>query len=613
MKLRLSVKLIGLFLLLGLLPLLLISLVINNQAGDALRKKSFDKLMVARSLLEDQLILYFKERRNDIAVLAVNPNIMLSLESFHEIFHTFAKTNKKIGTPEWVAAANPKLVSWLEKRIGYSGYHDLLLIDEDGHVVFSVAKESDLGENLVHGAMKESPLGLLFAKAKQGVAIQDFMPYAPSKGEYAAFMGAPIQKDGVFLGVIALQLPTEPVDKLMKERAGMSDSEETYLVGRLNGVSAYRSNRSVKEGRIGQKKSDEWIEKALNGETGSAVKMGSTGKSELISYSPLEQLPGLNWAIISTWDVDDAFAEMHTLNQAVLILGLILTVAVVLVGWYFARSISVPLTNAVNVINSSATQIAASINQQERVAAQQSAAVNETNTTMEELGASARQSSEQADSAANGAKMALELTQQGMERVVETLVSMEGAKEKVEAIAQQILRLSEQTNQIRDITGLVSDFANETKMLAMNAAVEAVRAGEHGKGFSVLAVETRKLADESKRSAGRINGLVGEIQKATNATVMTTEEGSKTMISGIAITRKTAEAFQAVSEAITATAEGSQQISMNVRQQAVAVRQVVEAMQSINTGARENATGISQVKLGIQTLNDAARILKDLV
>lgn len=612
MKVRLSVKLIGLFLLLGLGPLIVVSSLLNLQAGEALREKAFHKLEVSRSLLKSRVENYFSERRNELASLAINMTVAQSMTVFHELHETFTKARKKIGTSEWVESLDPKLVVWMEKRIGLNGYHDLLLVDVDGNVVYSVGREADLGENLLHGPLKESPLGLLFVKVRQGMAMQDFMPYAPSKGEYAAFIGAPIHKEGQMLGVIVLQLPTDPVDAMLNDREGMEESEETYLVGRLNGVDSYRNNRTVKEGRIGQKRSDDWISKALNGETGKILKTGSTGKLELMSYGPLE-ISGLTWAIMSTIAADEAFAEMNQLNRAIWILGLILSVVVLVAGWYFARSISVPLTNAVNVINSSATQIAASINQQERVAAQQSASVNETNTTMEELGASARQSAEQADSAANGAKMAMELTQQGMERVEETQLSMETAKERVDAIAQQILRLSEQTSQIRDITGLVSDFANETKMLAMNAAVEAVRAGEHGKGFSVLAVETRKLADESKRSAGRINGLVGEIQKATNATVMTTEEGSKTMAQGIAITRKTAEAFQAVSEAINTAAEGSQQISMNVRQQAVAIRQVVEAMQSINTGAKESATGLVQVKIGVQTLNDAARILKELV
>ncbi len=285
----------------------------------------------------------------------------------------------------------------------------------------------------------------------------------------------------------------------------------------------------------------------------------------------------------------------------------------VLGSWFYARTISQSLSSVIENLTTSVTAISTSIDQQKRIVSQQAASVNQTNITMEELGASAKQSAEQASAVAEGTRNTLTLAQQGIARVDETLNSMDGTKKRVEDIAKQILVLSEQTGQIRAITDMVSDFANETKMLAMNAAVEAVRAGEHGKGFSVLAVETRKLADESKRSAGRINDLVAEIQKATNSTVMATEEGSKTVDQGVAITRDTAQTFQGVTDSVESVSRNAQQISLNVRQQSEAVSQVVESMKTLNNGARETNTGIAQVKEGITVLQKAAQTLREMV
>ena len=93
--------------------------------------------------------------------------------------------------------------------------------------------------------------------------------------------------------------------------------------------------------------------------------------------------------------------------------------------------------------------------------------------------------------------------------------SIDTLKIRVSGIAEQILRLSEKNSQISNIIGLVSELANETNMLALNAAVEAARAGENGKGFEVVAVEIRKLADESKKSALKIQEIISEIKKAT--------------------------------------------------------------------------------------------------
>ena len=283
---------------------------------------------------------------------------------------------------------------------------------------------------------------------------------------------------------------------------------------------------------------------------------------------------------------------------------------VVFAGWLYARRVSASLADLTHLLATAVSQMSATVVVQERITVQQASSVNQTSTTMTELGASARQTAEQANGAASAAQRAMETSQQGEVRVAETLRSMESTKVRMEAIAKQILLLREQTGQIRDITELVSDFANETKMLAMNAAVEAVRAGEHGKGFSVLAVETRKLADESKRSAGQIRALVDKIQKATHATVMVTEEGSRSVEEGMAITRDTEEMFQSLGRAIGAASEGSQQISMNVRQQSLAIKQVVEAVQSVNMGAKESASGIAQIKDGIQSLNEASQTLQ---
>jgi methyl-accepting chemotaxis protein len=282
-------------------------------------------------------------------------------------------------------------------------------------------------------------------------------------------------------------------------------------------------------------------------------------------------------------------------------------------GILLGLSFSKPISGAVNSIASTAAEMAAMVEQYERVTAQQAAAVNETTATMDELEASFRQSAEQAEVATTRARQALTLTEDGTSAVKQTLEGMSSLKSKVEAIAEQILRLSEQTSQIGNITNLVSELANQTNLLALNAAVEAARAGEHGKGFAVVAAEIRKLADQSKKSAERINTLVLDIQNATNATVMATEEGTKTVEQGTHLTHRTADTFDGLAASITNVFESSQQTLLNVKQQVAAVRQVVEAMDAINNGSKETASGITQTRIGVQQLNDAARNLQIIV
>jgi methyl-accepting chemotaxis protein len=282
-------------------------------------------------------------------------------------------------------------------------------------------------------------------------------------------------------------------------------------------------------------------------------------------------------------------------------------------GALITAGISRTLQKSVGYITTSSNEIATTVEEQERVAHQQAASVNETTTTMDELEASFRQSAEQARAAAAAARQALELTESGTQAVGENMEGMFTLEKKVGTIAEQMLQLSEQANQIGSISQLVSDIASQTNMLALNSSVEAVRAGEHGKGFTVVANEIRKLADQSQRSADKINELVSQIQNSINSTVMVTEEGTKTVSTGVEIARRTEQAFVGAAEAVNQVVLNNQQISLNLKQQLDGIQQVVQAMETINQGAKETASGITQAKVGTQQLNETAMELKQLM
>jgi methyl-accepting chemotaxis protein len=239
--------------------------------------------------------------------------------------------------------------------------------------------------------------------------------------------------------------------------------------------------------------------------------------------------------------------------------------------------------------------------------------VNETTSAIEDLGAITLQSAEQADNAAGGARQALSLAEGGTLTVGRTIEGISGLRDQVTAIANQIIRLSEQTGQISTVSELVADLANQTNMLALNAGVEAARAGEQGKGFAVVAGEIRKLADQSKKSADQINSLVNEVQAAINSTVMVTDEGTKKATMGIELAEETGDVFASIADSINQVFLNTQQIAQSSKHQAVTVQQVVAAMNAINLGAKETASGIIQVKDATKELNKAAENLEAVV
>ncbi|MBE9079380.1 chemotaxis protein [Romeria aff. gracilis LEGE 07310] len=314
-----------------------------------------------------------------------------------------------------------------------------------------------------------------------------------------------------------------------------------------------------------------------------------------------------NDAVFAAENISTANVRRTQFTQGAILL---LELGVLAFIFWTVQQASKTLQTAANSVADGSTQIATTLEDQSRIVTDQTASVTQTTTTVEELGASSMQAAHQANASAASAKQALDLSENGRLAVRETLDGIATLRAKVEDIAEKIMQLSEQTDQIYTVSKLVADVADQTNMLALNAAVEAARAGEQGKGFAVVAGEIRKLADQSRGSANKISTLVGEIQSSINSTVMVTDEGNKTAAAGIELTENILAVFQEIAEAVNEVSIASQQIASTSKQQAVGVQQAVSAMNAINLGAQETATVVSQVKSSTDELKDVARQLQ---
>ncbi|MEA4909077.1 MAG: methyl-accepting chemotaxis protein [Chloroflexi bacterium] len=258
-------------------------------------------------------------------------------------------------------------------------------------------------------------------------------------------------------------------------------------------------------------------------------------------------------------------------------------------------------------------EILAAVSQHTASANEQSAAINQTTTTVDEVRAAAEQTAQKANAVAHEAQGAVAVSEDGRQSLEAIISGMIEIREKVQAIAQDILALSEQTQQIGEITATVNDIADQSNLLALNATIEAAKAGEQGKGFAVVATEVRNLADQSKQATTKVRSILSDIQKATNAAVLATEQGTKGVDTGMALAQQAGGVINQLAEIILEASQAAQQIAISAHQQSIGMEQISQAMKDINQATVQFVAGARQSQTAAENLNVMAQGLQKTV
>ena len=270
------------------------------------------------------------------------------------------------------------------------------------------------------------------------------------------------------------------------------------------------------------------------------------------------------------------------------------------------------LRSGTHSISTAATEIFATVSEHTASANEQSAAINQVTATVSEAQASSQQVVSKAGEVAQLAQDAVRVGQDGADSVDAILRGMQDIRTKVEEIARNILSLSEQTQQIGDIIATVTDIADQSNILAINAAIEAAKAGEQGKGFAVVAGEVRNLAEQSKQATAKVRSILVDIQKATNAAVLVTEQGTRGVESGMTLAQRAGDVIGQLAGSIRNASQSAQQISAASRQQSLAMDQIAQAMREINQATIQFVTGARQSQSAAEGLNDLAQQLQTM-
>ncbi|MEA3211648.1 MAG: hypothetical protein QOE70_4705 [Chthoniobacter sp.] len=277
------------------------------------------------------------------------------------------------------------------------------------------------------------------------------------------------------------------------------------------------------------------------------------------------------------------------------------------------RNVMGELVEAVNVLASATAQISAASSEMAASAAETASAVTETTATVEEVKHASGTSSETARHVSDQAQAVADVSQSGKKSVEDVIAGMALIRQHMESVAGSILSLNAQSQTIGEIIASVDDLATQSKMLAINASMEAAKAGSEGKGFAVVAQEVKSLAEQSRQATTRVRSILTQIEKATSSAVLTAEQGSKSVEAGVLQSTAAGNSIAALADSVARAAQATTQIAAASHEQFVGMDQVVLAMENIQKACARTAAGTRQAEAAAQRLNELGRKLKGLV
>jgi methyl-accepting chemotaxis protein len=339
-QMSMRAKLLTLFLLVGVVPFAVVGFTALMKTSSALTKQSYGQLVAVRDIKKEEIERYFHEREEELGLLVetvaslrqqgfekLDAVQQLKSEAVETLFAQIrsdvtAQQDRSIctkGMSEYqhylsTGEATAELERYHGIITGFVAntfYEDFYIFDVDARCVETATRGPDYGQSFAEGELARTNLGRAVAQSLSGeIVVADFAAYAPKGGKQCAFIAAPIISGGEQTGVVALQIPTEPFNEIVQTRIGMGETGETYLVGRADGVTSFRSDMlTMGDGAyvVGYPISTAYIQSALDGEAADDVFTDSAGRLVMVAYSPLD-IDGVNWAMVTKANMEEVIA-----------------------------------------------------------------------------------------------------------------------------------------------------------------------------------------------------------------------------------------------------------------------------------------------------------------
>ncbi|MBB3121759.1 CHASE3 domain-containing protein [Pseudoduganella violacea] len=353
------------------------------------------------------------------------------------------------------------------------------------------------------------------------------------------------------------------------------------------------------------------IDLRKGGRAGEALNivLGGEGKKTMDALRTVcEQISREERELLSKREAD---AEATSSRAKITIVGgtVLCLLFVVAAGILITRSLTGRLGMAVGHVQSSSAELQAAASQQATGAREQASAMSEISTTISELGVTSRQIAESAQRVAQIAEETARAARSGEGTVDKGQASIADIRRQTDQVVTHMLDLGRKSQEIGAVLDIVSELAEQTNILAINATIEASGAGEAGRRFAVVAEEIRKLADRVAASTKGIRAQIDDVRGAVNTTVMATESGAKAVDQGARQFAEVALAFKQIADLVGTTTEAVREIELSTKQQATAADQVRVAVSDVAQSTQETETSSTQT---LQTAAQLAGLSMDL-